>query len=380
MKIIIGADFVPTESNTPDFEEGNAEKLFGNEICDILDKADYRIFNLETPLTDSLFPIKKCGPNLSAPTKCIRGYLAAKADLLTLANNHIMDQGEEGLYSTIKKLEEQGISYVGAGKNIHDAEKPFILDINGAKVGIYACAEHEFSIADETHPGANPYDPLESFDAVTEISRQCNFTIVLYHGGKENYRYPTPMLQKRCRKFVQKGAHLVICQHSHCIGCEEKYMNGTIVYGQGNFLFDHSEKETWKTGLLIEITDNQINYIPICKSGCCVRKATDDEADAIMFGFYERSEKIIMPGFVENEFSKLVDQHYYDYVENLSGIRDLFLYRVMRKMTKGRLNRFIIDNYLDLIKRLRFENYIDCEPHRECILQCIKNKNNMQRQ
>ena len=70
--------------------------------------------------------------------------------------------------------------------------------------------------------------------------RLCNSII---NGGKEHYRYPSPDLQKICRKFIDKGADLVVCQHSHCIGCEEKYNHGTIVYGQWNFLFDRSNIE-----------------------------------------------------------------------------------------------------------------------------------------
>lgn len=46
----------------------------------------------------------------------------------------------------------------------------------------------------------------------------------------------------------------MVCQHSHCIGCKEEYLQGTIVYGQGNFLFDDEENEYWQTSLLIRIT------------------------------------------------------------------------------------------------------------------------------
>lgn len=96
--------------------------------------------------------------------------------------------------------------------------------------------------------------------------------IVLYHGGKEQYRYPSPNLQKTCRKLVEKGADLVVCQHSHCIGCREEYLQGTIVYGQGNFLFDDEENEYWQTSLLIMISDDfEVKYIPLKKNKNTVR-------------------------------------------------------------------------------------------------------------
>ena len=75
--------------------------------------------------------------------------------------------------------------------------------------------------------------------------------IVLYHGGLEKYRYPSPQLRRVCRKFVEKGADLVVCQHSHSVGCMEAFGGGNIVYGQGNLLFARYGGEHWNTGLLI---------------------------------------------------------------------------------------------------------------------------------
>lgn len=80
------------------------------------------------------------------------------------------------------------------------------------------CTENEFSSATMHSAGANPFDVLESFDDVQALKEHCDYVVVLYHGGKEFYRYPSPMLQRYCRKFIEKGASLVLCQHSHCIG------------------------------------------------------------------------------------------------------------------------------------------------------------------
>ena len=59
MKVLIGADFVPTESNRTLFEQGNIAELFGSKLLEEIQKTDFRIFNVEVPLTDSLNPIKK---------------------------------------------------------------------------------------------------------------------------------------------------------------------------------------------------------------------------------------------------------------------------------------------------------------------------------
>ena len=195
MNILIGADLVPTASNFSVFKAGDGVSLVGEELLNILNKADYRIFNLEVPLCDNAAPIEKCGPALIASTYTISGYNALGVDLLTLANNHIMDQDNQGLISTINLLNGNGIAYLGAGETLEQAKKPYNFQLDGKKIGVYACAEHEFSIADDKAPGANPFDPFESLDHIAEMKGECDYAIVLYHGGKEHYRYPSPSLQ-----------------------------------------------------------------------------------------------------------------------------------------------------------------------------------------
>ena len=186
LNILIGGDLVPTESNFDLFSSTNTAELFGDDLLEVLKQADFRVFNLEVPLTDHEAPIIKCGPNLMAPTSTINGIKQIQTDLLTLANNHILDQGEQGLYSTVRVLKENNINYVGAGSNLNEATQPYIWERDGTRVGIYACAEHEFSIATENSPGATPFDPLESPDHIQDLANKCNHLIVLYHGGKEH--------------------------------------------------------------------------------------------------------------------------------------------------------------------------------------------------
>ena len=218
MEILIGADLVPTQSNWKEFAAGDIRSLLGDELCSLLAGADFRVFNLEAPLTDEEHPIAKCGPNLRIPTDTAPGLKAIGVDLVTIANNHILDQGEQGILSTISTLRSCGIACIGAGLTPQEAAKPYILEKDGMRVGFYPCAEHEFSIVTEKSAGANPFDPLWSLDHIQELKAQCDYVIVLYHGGKEEYRYPSPELQKVGRRIAEKGADLVLCQHSHSIG------------------------------------------------------------------------------------------------------------------------------------------------------------------
>lgn len=369
MRIIIGADLVPTPNNYEYFSAGDAKKLLGKELCDYLSHADFRIFNLEVPLTDKETPIPKCGPNLIAPTATVKGYKAIGTDILTLANNHILDQGEMGLNSTLATLKANNIAYLGVGKNLAEADAPYIFTCGDKKIGLYACAEHEFSIITDFSAGANPFDPLETPDRVSELKKQCDYVIVLYHGGKEQYRYPSPNLQKICRKLIDKGADLVLCQHTHCIGCRETYKNGTVVYGQGNFLFDRCDNEFWNTSILVEIRDDfEVSYVPVVKSGETVRMAIAEKAKEILADFEYRSDEIKDPQFVLETYRQFSEKMWLGYMRSLSDVDSNILVRGLNVLTGRRLIPKLLKKRYHKKKMLAIRNYIECEAHRELML------------
>ena len=369
MKIIIGGDLVPTESNYDLFEKGEVETLLGKELLNIWRDSDIRIFNLEVPLTDERNPIEKCGPNLISPTRTATGIKALEASLISLANNHILDQGVKGLSSTRNVLSQIGIPYVGVGDNLAKAAEPYIIEKDGKRLGIYSCAEHEFSIATESAAGANPFDPLESLDHIISLKNQCDFVIVLYHGGKEHYRYPSPYLQKVCRKMVEKGADLVITQHSHCVGCQEQYKGSTIVYGQGNFIFDHSESEFWKTSILVKVNlenPTSIDYVPVVKEAEKVRLANRSKANEILYKFQKRSEEILVPGFVQRNYQDFARETLDRYLRQFAGW-GRWISALDTKVLRGRL----LKNKYNGKKLFTILNYIECEAHRESVVQGV---------
>lgn len=365
MEILIGADLVPTQSNWKEFAAGDIRSLLGDELCSLLAGADFRVFNLEAPLTDEEHPIAKCGPNLRIPTDTAPGLKAIGVDLVTIANNHILDQGEQGILSTISTLRSCGIACIGAGLTPQEAAKPYILEKDGMRVGFYPCAEHEFSIVTEKSAGANPFDPLWSLDHIQELKAQCDYVIVLYHGGKEEYRYPSPELQKVCRRIAEKGADLVLCQHSHCVGCREEWNGSTIVYGQGNFLFDICDTEEYQTGILVKLDissgTHQVDYIPVVKTGPFVRLAGREARAQILDAFYARSESIKAVGAVEALYQRYACESVLEYYGRSLGRKRYVLFRLADMLCFGKLrNRCYTD-----ADSLALINTLTCEAHRE---------------
>lgn len=372
MKLIIAGDLVPTNVNIDAFKRGDINLLIDERLRKIWNSVDIRIFNLEVPLFNGENPILKCGPNLMAPESTINGIKSLKPTLLTLANNHILDHGYEGLKTTIELLKENNIQFLGAGDNIFQAARPHIIRKNNLNIGVYACAEHEFSIATTDNPGANPFDPLESLDHIKKLKEKTDYVIVLYHGGKEHYRYPSPYLQKACRKMVEKGADLVICQHSHCVGAFENYLDSTIVYGQGNFIFNKHDNEYWNNSILIQIdleNNFKIEFVPIVTNEIGIELAAGDVGNKILNGFYSRSKEILRPGFVEKKYREYASQNLPKYLRHFSGFGK-WVSRIDRRILNGwLLNKIYNKNKLTFIR-----NYTECEAHRELLIEGIKNK------
>lgn len=301
MKLLIFGDICPTSDYRELFNRG--EELFCN-VADLLRSSDYAVCNLECPATDSVNKTIKTGPSLKAEKKDIKTLAKLGFKAISIANNHILDYGYKGVIDTLESAEESGMAVFGGGRNLDDAAKPFFAEIGGKKIGFLSFAEHEFNIATRNTPGANLFDPYISLKQIKNAAELCDFLVVLYHGGIEHYKYPSELLQKKCRSMVDFGANLVVCQHSHCIGTYELYSGATIVYGQGNSVFGYSKgDDAWNEGLIIELDldDNysiQYHLIKAAEKGISINENSDRLAE-----FHKDSAMLADKKFLVDSFS-----------------------------------------------------------------------------
>ncbi len=199
--------------------------------------------NLENPLVDQGTPV---------PGKCsLRGQVAwarVLADvgfhMLSLANNHIMDYGFEGLNSTMTALREQGIFFVGAGMNRSEACAPAIVTTNGVRVaflGRSTVVVSSHCYAAENCPGVARFDLQETIDSLAICRAQADYVVLLMHWGLEQYHYPSPRQRELARILLGYGANAILGHHPHVLQGSETVCNGLVNYSLGNFLFDNFE-------------------------------------------------------------------------------------------------------------------------------------------
>lgn len=344
---------------------------FSDDVVRDIQKASLVIGNLECPATNNTTPITKTGPSLRAEPHDLELLCKLGFDVLSLANNHILDYGILAVEETIEIAKENGLKVVGAGRNADDARQPAIIDINGIKVGVISFAEAEFNLATEYAPGANHFDPYSSFDDVDELKSNTDYVIVLYHGGIEYYKNPSPQLQKKCRKFIEAGADLVLCQHSHCIGTMEEYAGGTIVYGQGNSVFGYREgSESWNEGLLVVVdTDKrqiELKLLHATKEGIDYEESL--ETKKRLEQLKRDSVNLDNPGWIKSEWSNYCQSQKALDIPLLYGWERLFI-----KLNRILKNKLVETKY-SRRKQMITMNLLRCEAHHEVVQTILEDK------
>ena len=369
-QIIIFGDICPDNDYRHLF---NVKKnaAFSNDIANDISHSALVIGNLECPATDSKVPITKCGPSLRANMNDVKKLKNIGFDILSLANNHILDYGVKGLEDTLQVCKENGIKIVGAGRNCEDAGVPIIYEIKNQKIGIVSFAEAEFNLARTYDAGANHFDPYESFDVIGEVKKACDYVIVLYHGGIEYYKYPSPLLQKKCRRMAKAGADLILCQHSHCIGTMEEYNGSTIVYGQGNSIFGYRHEDmTWNEGLLVKVDltkDYEVQFKLLKATPNGIEYADKKSSALKMQQMKEDSQMLNDTAWVNAQWS--------DFVDTQKALDLSLLYgknRVFNKLNRILRNKMIDMFYTKKTKMITM-NLLRCESHHEVVQTILEN-------
>jgi len=234
--IMMGSNYPTTHALPPD----DGENLF-EDVKDILQSADITFGNLEGPLLNSGGIPKKYKDTLSTPI-CFRmpehyaSYLKdAGFTVVSVANNHSGDMGEEGRNSTAKTLDRYGIKYAGY------TTCPYTIIIkDGIKFGFTAFAPNK---------GTNDLnDPDYIEKLVKEVKKKCDILIVSFHGGAEGTGSQHVTGNREiflgedrgnvydfAHLVIDAGADIVFGQGPHVTRSLELYKDRIIAYSLGNF-------------------------------------------------------------------------------------------------------------------------------------------------
>ena len=372
MKLLFTGDFAPVTPRLKTLIEKEQYEPIFNGFQEYIKAHDISVTNLECPIGDSGHPISKVGPHLRAPLNTAKVLSWAGFNLVTLANNHIMDYGAAGLITSMEACENNQIATVGAGENLLSAKKPFYCEKNGVKVAILNVCEHEFSIAKLESAGANPIDIIDNYDQILEAKRNATHVLLVIHGGHEYYNLPSPKVQKLYRHYINLGVDVVIGHHPHCHSGYEEYNGGLIFYSLGNFVFDRevAKPPMWYRGyaLSLTITDDKIGYylIPYIQNQDSVgvhllhtRLESDFKSEIDELNRIIADEKQLMNSW--NDF--------------VAGKLDKYRYRVLpttNRYVVAFFNKFNLPVPFSKKAKLRLLNSIRCMSHNDIFVRSLE--------
>lgn len=231
---------------------------------------DISIGNLESSITrgGTIWPEKQY--NFRSDPKNLEAMKNAGIDVVSLANNHSLDYGYDGLLDTLDYIDKSGILRVGAGRNSSDANKVAIINKNGYKVGILGYSRVVPSIewyATSSRPGlVGAYDSqLQGvLKKVEEAKETVDILIISMHWGTERQTYPRDIDPLAGRKLIDAGADIIMGHHPHVLQGIEIYKGKPIFYSLGNFVFGARSELTDSTMIgQVNFKDGQISGLKV---------------------------------------------------------------------------------------------------------------------
>ncbi|HZW60604.1 MAG TPA: CapA family protein [Candidatus Babeliales bacterium] len=221
-------------------------------VLPLLQANDLNIINLETTLTTSTH-IEPKTFNFKADPDLVKALHEAHIDVVNIANNHILDFSNEGLFETIKVLDAAGIQHVGAGKDIYQAQKAVIIQKHGIKIGIIGFTDNEPEWqAGQDHPGTN-YIQVGDIDTIKkdiQILREAVDVLILtIHWGPNKSEQPTKEFRDFAHQIIDEGVDIIHGHSAHLVNGIELYNDKLIMYQTGDFVDDYALYEDARNDL-----------------------------------------------------------------------------------------------------------------------------------
>jgi poly-gamma-glutamate synthesis protein (capsule biosynthesis protein) len=173
---------------------------------------------------------------MAVPAAYADGLRNAGFHAMSLANNHMMDCGADGLATTLARLGDLGIGAFGAGPNLAKAEQPLVLERGGRRLALLAASGFSDTNAGQGRPGTAPMNRKRLGERLKAARKLADIVVVALHADLEFSDYPSPWRVRFSRWLVERGAAIVVQHHPHVCQGVERYGDGLIAYSLGNFI------------------------------------------------------------------------------------------------------------------------------------------------
>lgn len=235
--------------------------------------ADIVFGNLEMPFRDEKQEgiTKHQSKHFYHQDDAVDSIKQASFNILSIANNHIMECGSAGLNKTIDLLKQNDIKSVGAGNNTHEARKEEIFYINGIKIAFLAYSMKSENSAQYNKSGHSTIMLKDMLDDLQRIRAKTDFVVISLHFGMMYMEMPMPEDIKLCHQLIDNGCDVILGHHPHVLQGVEKHKKGIIFYSLGEFVFDRKAgvryvelgKKKRRQSMIVDLSftsDGEITY------------------------------------------------------------------------------------------------------------------------
>lgn len=236
---------------------------FSPVVQDWLSSADIALMNCECTLSDRGTPTPNKLYTFRGKKENASIFADLGVDIVSLANNHAHDYGQEAFLDTMVALDDAGVTYVGAGANLAEAMAYRSFVAEGMKIAYVAASNAEkFRLtpgATDTTPGILlMYDETNVLAALDTAAREADVVVAYVHWGTENStEVNADQVQKR-DLFLAHGADVIVGAHPHVLQPWEIVDGVPIVYSLGNFWFNMETVDTALASIDISLTSDGV--------------------------------------------------------------------------------------------------------------------------
>lgn len=279
-----------------DQQENGIKDCISEELITHMQQADVMCLNNEFTYSLQGAPLEGKMYTFRANPDRVSILQEMGVDIVKLANNHVYDYGRQALLDTFETLENVGISYIGAGRNLEEAMKPVYIEIDGKRVAFVAASRAEkykmTPQATEEKPGIlRCYDNTLFLEMIREARENADFVLAYVHWGTE-YSFELEEVQLTTGKeYLDAGADVVIGAHTHCLQGMEYYDGKPIIYSLGNYWFNEKTLDSMLLDLHFYGGDNggklEVQVIPAIQSEKRTRIVTDTAEQERIYSFLE---------------------------------------------------------------------------------------------
>lgn len=302
IKIVFGGD-VLLDSYVGQLIDSQGNDSIWGDAKSVLKSADISVINLENPLSNRGVGEKDKQFIFRGKPEYVMALKSAGIDIVSLANNHVLDYGEIALFDTMQHLDDAGILYAGAGENVDSASAPVYIDKGTINVAVVS-SSHVIPFvrwtAGKSKPGvASAYDPSRLISEVKKASEKADVVVAYIHWGEELKTHPVEYQKNISRMLIDAGADLVVGSHPHVVQGLEFYKEKLIAYSLGNLVFTNSSRETML--LSVKFSKQEILGVEIIPCAIKSSKTMLVKSDPEKQNFFKRLNEL--------SFGVLVDNH-----------------------------------------------------------------------